>query len=72
MDASIGAARTNPDPAAAVVQWATGEAQVLADAIVVPIAQFRTQAVVAERVQGLQHAVDGSVDWSSIWVTDGD
>jgi ABC-type transport system substrate-binding protein len=72
VDASLGAARTNPDPASAAAQWATGEAQVLADAVVVPIAQFRTQAVVAERVQGFQHAVDGSVDWSAIWLTDGE
>ncbi|MGH9274135.1 MAG: ABC transporter substrate-binding protein, partial [Acidimicrobiales bacterium] len=72
VDASLGAARTNPDPESAAAQWAAGEAQVLADAIVVPIAQFRTQAVVAERVQGFEHAVDGTVDWSAIWVTDGD
>jgi len=71
VDASLGAARTNPDPASAAAQWAAAEAQVLADAVVVPVAQFRTQAVVAERTQGLQHAVDGSVDWSAVWVTDG-
>lgn len=72
VDASLGAARTNPDAASAALQWATGEAQVLADAVVVPIAQFRTQAVVAERVQGFEHSLDGSVDWTAIWVTDGD
>jgi ABC-type transport system substrate-binding protein len=52
-------------------RWAAAEARVLADAVVVPIAQFRTQAVVAERVQGLRHAVDGSVDWATVSVTDG-
>ena len=72
VDAFLGAARTNPVPASAAQQWAGAEAQVLADAIVVPIAQFRTQAVVAERVQGLRHAVDGTVDWSAVWVVDGD
>jgi ABC-type transport system substrate-binding protein len=71
VDASLGAARTNPDPASAAAQWAAAEAQVLADAVVVPIAQFRTQAVVAERAQAFQHAVDGSVDWSAVWLTDG-
>jgi hypothetical protein len=55
----------------AAAQWAAAEAQVLAEAVVVPIAQFRTQAVVAERAQAFQHAVDGSVDWSAVWLTDG-
>jgi ABC-type transport system substrate-binding protein len=71
VDASLGAARTNPDPVSAAAQWAAAEAQVLAEAVVVPIAQFRTQAVVAERAQAFQHAVDGSVDWSAVWLTDG-
>ena len=35
-------------------------------AVVVPIAQFRTQVVVAERVEGLTHAVDGTVDWAQV------
>jgi ABC-type transport system substrate-binding protein len=72
VDAALGAARTNADPASAAQQWAAAEAQVLADAVVVPIAQFRTQAVLGGRVQGFQHAVDGSVDWAAVWVTDGD
>lgn len=71
VDAALAAARATPDGGAAADQWAAAEAQVLADAIVVPIAQFRTQAVVADRVQAFQHAVDGTVDWSEVWVTDG-
>ncbi len=68
----MGAARTNPDADSAATQWAEAEAQVLADAVVVPIAQFRTQAVVAGRLRGLTHAVDGTVDWAAVWLADGD
>jgi ABC-type oligopeptide transport system substrate-binding subunit len=68
VDASVGAARTNPDPASAATQYAEAEAQVLADAVVVPVAQFRTQAVVADRLQGLTTAVDGTVDWAAVWL----
>ncbi|MEO7429323.1 MAG: ABC transporter substrate-binding protein, partial [Acidimicrobiales bacterium] len=42
VDAGLAAARANADPAAALRQWGEVEAQVLADAVVVPIAQFRT------------------------------
>ena len=38
--------------------------------MVVPIAQFRTQVVVAERVEGLTHAVDGTVDWTVVHIVD--
>ena len=31
-----------------------------------PIAQFRTQVVVADRVEGLTTAVDGTVDWAQV------
>jgi ABC-type transport system substrate-binding protein len=71
VDAALVAARATSDPAAALVQWAAVERQVLTEAAVVPIAQFRTQAVVADRVEALEHAVDGSIDWSRVWVTDG-
>ena len=70
-DAALAAARATADPAAAAAQWTAVEARVLGDAVVVPIAQFRTQAVVGERVEALDHAVDGSVDWAAVWVADG-
>ena len=38
-------------------------------AVVVPIAQFRTQVVVAERVEGLTTAVDGTIDWAQVELT---
>jgi ABC-type transport system substrate-binding protein len=72
VDAALAAARATADRPAAAAQWAAAEAQVLSEAVVVPVAQFRTQAVVAERVQAFAHAVDGTVDWSAVWVSDGD
>jgi ABC-type transport system substrate-binding protein len=71
VDAALAAARATADPVAALEQWATVERQVLAEAAVVPVAQFRTQAVVADRVEALEHRLDGTVDWSRVWVTDG-
>ena len=72
VDAALATARRHAsDSTAATDHWAAVEAQVLAEAVVVPIAQFRTQAVLADRVRAFQHAVDGSVDWSAVWVTDG-
>ncbi|MGH9084543.1 MAG: ABC transporter substrate-binding protein [Acidimicrobiales bacterium] len=72
VDLALATARAAGDAAAASGHWGGVEARVLAEAVVVPIAQFRTQAVVGERVQGFEHAVDGSVDWSEVWVSDGE
>jgi ABC-type transport system substrate-binding protein len=71
IDAALAAARATGDAAASQAQWAGVETQVLRDGVVVPIAQFRIQAVLGERVQGFAHAVDGSVDWAAVWVADG-
>jgi oligopeptide transport system substrate-binding protein len=71
IDGALATARATTDTAAAAFQWSEIERQVLSDAAVVPIAQFRIQAVLGERVQGFAHAVDGSVDWSAVWVADG-
>ena len=49
-----------------VRRWSLAERHVLLAHVVVPIAQFRTQVVVADRVQGLRHAVDGTVDWTKV------
>jgi ABC-type transport system substrate-binding protein len=68
VDQLLGQARAAPDPAA---DWAEAERQVLEAAVVVPIAQFRTQVVVAKRVVGLAHAVDGTVDWAAVQVQGG-
>ncbi len=71
VDALLGTARGTGDATAALRYWAEAEAAVLRAAVVVPIAQFRTQVVVADRVERLEHAVDGTVDWSQVWVVDG-
>lgn len=71
VDDRLARARRSADPAQRQALWADAEAEALEAAIIVPIAQFRTQAVAAPRVQGLRHGVDGTVDWAQVWVTDG-
>jgi ABC-type transport system substrate-binding protein len=66
VDYLLGQARATEDPAAAADAWAHAERLVLEDAVVIPIAQFRTQVVVAPRIAGFVHAVDGTVDWSAV------
>lgn len=72
VDAALAAAWASDDPAVSAERWTAAEALLLSQGIVIPLAQFRTQPVVSERVQDLAHAVDGSVDWAAVWVTDGD
>ena len=71
VDDRLARARRSPDAAQRQALWADAEAEALEAAVIVPIAQFRTQAVAAPRVQGVRHAVDGTVDWAQVWVTDG-
>ena len=66
IDAALDAARSAPDPSVAAQHWRDVERSVLSSAIVIPIAQFRTQVVVADGVLHLRHALDGSVDWSAV------
>jgi ABC-type transport system substrate-binding protein len=70
LDEALRAARSTDDLDAAQDEWRRVEEAVLSTAVVIPVAQFRTQAVVADRVQDLAHRVDGSVDWSVVWVVD--
>ncbi|MEQ1785612.1 MAG: ABC transporter substrate-binding protein [Acidimicrobiales bacterium] len=69
VDRLLERARIGADPNRNPVDWAEAEEEVLIDAVVVPIAQFRTQVVVADRVKGLAHAVDGTVDWAQVRLT---
>lgn len=69
VDGLLERARSAADGATSAERWAVAEAAVLEAAVVVPIAQFRTQVVVAERVEGLAHAADGTVDWSQVRLT---
>jgi len=71
IDLELAAARATTDPAVAQRHWLAVESLVLSEAVVVPIAQFRTQAVVGPRVGGFAAAVDGTVDWTKVWVADG-
>jgi ABC-type transport system substrate-binding protein len=66
IDAALAAARSTPDLATAVARWRDVEVAALGQAVVVPIAQFRTEVVVAPSVLGLRHALDGTVDWSAV------
>ncbi len=69
VDGVLGRARAEPDGSKNLGRWASAEAAVLEAHVVVPIAQFRTQVVVADRVEGLVHAVDGTVDWDAVTLT---
>jgi oligopeptide transport system substrate-binding protein len=70
IDALLAQARTTSDPAVQAERWAAVEALALDGALVIPIAQFRTQVVVDDAVEGLRHAVDGTVDWARVWLAD--
>jgi oligopeptide transport system substrate-binding protein len=71
VDYLLGQARAQADPAARAELWGQAQRIVLDEAYVVPIAQFRTQAVAAAPVEGLVHRVDGTVRWSDVWLADG-
>jgi ABC-type oligopeptide transport system substrate-binding subunit len=62
-------ARADDDADTLAARWAQAEGRILSGWVVVPIAQFRTQVVVADRVEGFTHAVDGTVDWSQVALT---
>jgi ABC-type transport system substrate-binding protein len=70
IDTLLAEARAATDPAVRAERWAAVERQVLDAGLVVPVAQFRTQVVVADAVQDLDHAVDGTVDWARVWLAD--
>jgi ABC-type transport system substrate-binding protein len=69
VDGYLRRARSARDDAKNAERWALAEAQVLEAAVVIPIAQFRTQVVLADRVLGFVHATDGTVDWAQVQVT---
>jgi ABC-type transport system substrate-binding protein len=70
VDYLLGQARAGADPAERAEQWGQAQQLVLEQAYVVPIAQFRTQVVAADRVEGLVHRVDGTVAWADVWLAD--
>lgn len=66
IDAALDAARAAPDGTVSAGHWRDVERTALGAAMVIPIAQFRTQVVVADGVLHLRHALDGSVDWAAV------
>ena len=69
VDGLLERARASTNPILNADRWADAEQTVLEAAVVVPIAQFRTQVVVADRVEGFETAVDGTVDWAQVTLT---
>ena len=70
VDGLLQRARAADDDVVNAERWAKAEATVMDAVVVIPIAQFRTQVVVADEVSGWAHAVDGTVDWEQVTVTD--
>ena len=70
VDGLLQRARGSDDDALNAERWAKSEATVMDAAVVIPIAQFRTQVVVADGVSGWAHAVDGTVDWAQVTVAE--
>lgn len=70
VDGLLDRARASENTVKNAQRWAAAESDVLEMAVVVPIAQFRTQIVVAERVDGFRTAVDGTVDWAEVSLVD--
>jgi ABC-type transport system substrate-binding protein len=66
VDLLLASARMSTDAKKNLSAWTHAEQAVLEADVVVPIAQFRSQAVVADRVKGLEQAVDGTVDWRNV------
>jgi ABC-type transport system substrate-binding protein len=66
VDAALASARATASASTQAKRWSDVERRVLTDAPVVPIAQFRIQVVLGDRVKGFSHRVDGSVDWSEV------
>lgn len=65
IDRSLAIAR-KADPGRVDAQWAAAEKRVLEAAVVVPIAQFRLQVVLSDRVEALEHSVDGTFDIGAV------
>lgn len=71
VDALIDSARLSPNPLEREQAWAAVEQAVLDDAVVVPLVQFRTAAVIGERVEGLVVRIDGTLDLDKVTIAQG-
>ncbi|MDP9441647.1 MAG: ABC transporter substrate-binding protein [Actinomycetota bacterium] len=61
-------ARAEADPARRVEYLQQAERAVLAELVVIPIAQFEIQTVASPRVQGLELTSTGTFDGRTVWV----
>ncbi len=68
IDAQIAAARANPNDGDRQRAYAWIERQVLSASTLVPIAQLRTNQVVADRVHGWSTRLDGTYVVPNVWV----
>ncbi|MGH9242984.1 MAG: ABC transporter substrate-binding protein [Acidimicrobiales bacterium] len=64
----LDSARAEPAPDARATQYQEVERAILAQTPIVPIVQFRTRAVVGERVEGLRFGVTGTFDVRQVTV----
>lgn len=69
VDAQLAAARVERDPARRQAAYLDAEQKVLAQAPVLPLAQYSTNAVVGERVQDFRARLDGTFDVGAVWLS---
>ena len=69
VDAAIGAARSDPDPARRLAHFQDAERKVMADLPVLPIAQFLVHSVSAPTVRDLKLTPAGTFDGSKVWLS---
>jgi ABC-type transport system substrate-binding protein len=67
VDQLLQSARTTADPTARQQLYQQAEQQIMAQAPIVPIAQFRTKSVVAKRVRDLVVTVNGTFAGDKVW-----
>jgi ABC-type transport system substrate-binding protein len=71
IDQLLQSARATADPATRQQLYQQAEHDIMAAAPIVPIAQFRTKAVVAKRVRDLVVAVNGTFAGDKVWLAGG-
>jgi oligopeptide transport system substrate-binding protein len=71
VDQELNVARATPDPAGRQNLYQQAEKHIMEQAPIVPIAQFRTKAVVSRRVQDLVLTVNGTFAGDKVWLSAG-
>jgi oligopeptide transport system substrate-binding protein len=70
IDAQLAAARAEPDAQKRQEAYAWIERQILSQSVIIPIAQLRTNQVVADRVQGWSTRLDGTYVVPGVWLAE--